>query len=148
MLWTRLSATEPDLGELAPVLASKPQELLGSTVKELIALFGPPDEVFAHRGLKPEEDTVVFFYQNSRCYFFFYGSSVWAIRLDHKTSISLLGLKMAMPKQDILAILKLPYQEVSGSLIFVLPEEAFPVRLRLYFENGLLKDAYLYRGDF
>jgi len=148
MLWAMLSATEPDLKEVATVLACKPQKLLGIKVKELVTLFGSPDEVLSHRGLKPEEDNVVFFYQNYRCYFFLYGSRVWAIRLDHKSSISLLGLKMAMLKQDVLASLKLPYQEVDNSLVFVLPEEVFPLRLRLYFENELLKDAYLYRGDF
>ncbi len=45
------------------------------------------------------------------------------------------------------ALLGPPMREIGDSLVYHLEDRGYPVRLRLYFREGLLADAYCYRGD-
>ena len=81
-------------------------------------------------------------------YLFWYGSRVWQVRLDKRYEEDLDGFPLGLPKEDILARLGDPYYSDDESFVYVLPDQGYPVRLRLFFGDNLVTDLYIYRGDF
>jgi len=120
---------------------------LGLDLKAIFIILGVPQEIFSYRGDKEEYDDVVFYYDN-HLYLFWFQNRVWVIRVDERFTESFLGIHMGMPKKEVINIINRPYKELEDSLIFFLKDQGYPVRLRLFFENESLTDAYLFRGDF
>ena len=134
----------PEVG-LSPDLAS----LLGLTIAEIFDLMGPPSEIFSLRGGKEAEDLVVFFYDN-RIYLFWYLDRVWQIRADSFFEGKVFSFVMGSQKDDIVKELGPPAFSDDASCIYNITVPGFihPVRGRFFFENNLLHDFYLFRGDF
>ena len=120
--------------------------LVGLTVPEALERFGAPAEVFAARGAEPWQDDVVFYYPPG-FYLFWYQNRVWQARVDDSFEGTFLNLSMGRSREQVLAALGPPMREVGDSLVYHLEDRGYPVRLRLYFRDGILADAYCYRGD-
>jgi len=120
---------------------------LGMDLETVYKEFGVPQEVFCYRADKNEDDNVVFYYKN-HIYLFWFENRVWVVRFDKRFESEFLGLKMGMPREQVLEILGNKFKEADDSLVFYLPDQGFPVRLRLFFKENMLFDAYVYRGDY
>jgi hypothetical protein len=128
-------------------------DYVGLTLQEAYEILGVPEEVFPFRGAEVWQDNVVFYY-NNHIYLFWYGNRVWQVRLDKRYEGNL-GPRgdpeiffMGMERGLVRALLGEPFAEDEVSSIYLLPDQGYPVRLRLFFESGVLTDLYLYRGDF
>jgi hypothetical protein len=124
-----------------------PSELLGLTLDEAYRTFGAPASVFPLRGGESWQDDVVFFYP-SRLYLFWYRDRVWQVRLDSRFSGTALGCTIGMKRIEVDAVLGAPALEEAGWAVYLLPDRGYPVRARLQFTDGLLRDLYVYRADF
>ncbi|MBN1798622.1 MAG: hypothetical protein JW822_08585 [Spirochaetales bacterium] len=120
---------------------------LGMDLETVYKKFGVPQEVFCYRADKKEDDNVVFYYKD-HIYLFWFENRVWVVRFDERFKHEFLGIKMGMPREQILEILGDKFKETEDSLVFYLPDQGFPVRLRLFFKENMLFDAYVYRGDY
>jgi len=120
--------------------------LVGLSLPEAFERFGVPQEVFSSRGAEPWQDDVVFFYP-ANLYLFWFQNRVWQVRVDARFGGSFLNLAMGRSREEVLAALGAPLRELEGSLVYHLEDRGYPVRLRLYFQDGVLTDAYCYRGD-
>ena len=123
--------------------------LVGLTLPEAFQLFGAPEQVFAARGQESWQDDVVFYYPG-HLYLFWYQNRVWQARVDEHHAGGFLasgGLAMGRSREEVLGLLGPPMRELGESLVYHLEDRGYPVRLRLYFREGLLADAYCYRGD-
>jgi hypothetical protein len=121
-------------------------ELVGLTLAEALERLGAPAEVSTVRGEEAWQDDVVFFYPR-HLYLFWYQNRVWQARLDDRYEGRFLGLGMGASRAEVLAALGSPMKELEGSLVYQLEDRGYPVRLRLYFEEERLVDAYCYRAD-
>jgi hypothetical protein len=64
-----------------------------------------------------------------------------------KAAAAVKALVMGRSRDQVLTVLGPPMREIDGSLVYHLEDRGYPVRLRLYFRDGRLVDAYCYRGD-
>ena len=149
----RAPAQEPAQQEPSQPAATSPgldlPALVGLTPPEAFQLFGAPEQVYAARGEESWQDDVVFYYPG-HLYLFWYQNRVWQARVDERFSGSFLASKtlaMGAGRTEVLALLGPPMRELGDSLVYHLEDRGYPVRLRLYFREGLLADAYCYRGD-
>jgi hypothetical protein len=136
-----------------------PLGLIGMSLAEAYAALGSPAEVLTHRGTESWQDDVVFYYP-AHLYLFWYRNRVWQVRADTKYADAFLGLRMGWTREEVTAALGRPSQELADSTLIFLPDAsllvgpdgrsrgAFPLRLRVFFQDGKLTDAYLYRADF
>jgi len=136
-----------------PLLA-QPTELeddaapyLGLGLAEALARFGVPDTVFAVRGAEAWQDDVVFSYASGLSLFWF-GDRLWQIRFAAPYAGSIYGLSIGDPADRARSSLGEPYDAPEGELVYRLPYQGYPVRLRLVVKEGRFADAYLYRADF
>jgi hypothetical protein len=150
-LW--LAAAAAAAQEPVPPAPASPEldlpALVGLTLPESIQRFGAPEQVFAARGEESWQDDVVFFYP-AHLYLFWYQNRVWQARVDERYAGSFLAsraLAMGRSREEVLGLLGPPMREFGDSLVYHLEDRGYPVRLRLYFREGLLADAYCYRGD-
>jgi hypothetical protein len=123
--------------------------VVGLTLAEAFERFGAPQRVFADRGEEGWQDDVVFFYPG-HLYLFWYQDRVWQARVDEHYAGGFLAaraLVMGARREEVLGLLGPPMRELDDSLVYHLEDRGYPVRLRLYFREGLLADAYCYRGD-
>jgi hypothetical protein len=123
--------------------------LVGLTLAEALGRLGAPERVFCARGPESWQDDVVFYYP-AHLYLFWYQDRVWQARVDERHTGGFLAspaLAMGARREDALAVLGPPLRELEDSLVYHLEDRGYPVRLRLYFREGRLADAYCYRGD-
>jgi len=149
--------------------------LVGLTLPQTFELLGAPEQMFSARGEEGWQDDVVFYYP-SHLYLFWYRNRVWQARVDeHYLGYFLAGgakpgmeagakpgmeagakpgmeagakaLAMGRSREEVLAALGPPMREIDNSLVYHLEDRGYPVRLRLYFRDGQLADAYCFRGD-
>jgi hypothetical protein len=123
--------------------------LVGLTLAEALGKLGAPEQVFCARGAESWQDDVVFYYP-AHLYLFWYQDRVWQARVDGRYAGGFLAspaLAMGAKREEALAALGPPLREVGDSLVYHLEDRGYPVRLRLYFREGRLADAYCYRGD-
>jgi len=123
--------------------------LVGLTLPEAFRLFGAPQQVYPARGEDSGQDDVVFYYPG-HLYLFWYQNRVWQARVDEHHAGGFLAsgpLAMGRSREEVLSLLGPPMRALGESLVYHLEDRGYPVRLRLYFREGLLADAYCYRGD-
>jgi len=160
-LWLTAAAAQAQVPSLpqpgtSPPLAPDPATagldlpaLVGLTLSEALEKFGAPQQVFCARGPEGWQDDVVFYYPG-HLYLFWYQDRVWQARVDEHHSEGFLAsraLAMGLGREEVLAVLGPPMRELGDSLVYHLEDRGYPVRLRLYFREGKLADAYCYRGD-
>lgn len=122
-------------------------EIVGMELEKAYKDFGAPAEVFTVRGEDEWQDDVVFYY-DSHFYLFWFENRVWQVRVDNRYPGDFFKLKMTNSEAEVIAELGVPFKRVGNSLFYDLQDRAYPLRLRLSFDNGLLVDAYCYRSDF
>jgi len=122
-------------------------EILGMELETAYKDFGAPAEVFTVRGEEGWQDDVVFYY-DSHFYLFWFENRVWQVRVDNRYTGEFLKLIMGNSEAEVIARLGVPFKREGNSLFYNLQDHAYPLRLRLSFDNGLLVDAYCYRSDF
>jgi hypothetical protein len=141
---------QPALDPLTPAQpALDLAAIVGLTLGEAFERLGAPQQVFADRGEESWQDDVVFFYPG-HLYLFWYQDRVWQARVDEHHAGGFLAaraLAMGARREEVLGLLGPPMRELGDSLVYHLEDRGYPVRLRLYFREGLLADAYCYRGD-
>jgi hypothetical protein len=135
------------LTQIPPTNDQNSLQWLGMDLETVYKEFGVPQEVFCYRAEKKQDDNVVFYYEN-HIYLFWFENRVWVVRFDERFKHEFLGIKMGMPRERVLDILGDKFKQTDDSLIFYLPDQGFPVRLRLFFKENMLFDAYIYRGDY
>jgi len=138
----------PPAAEPAPAGVDLPA-LVGLTLPEALARLGAPAQVFCARGAESWQDDVVFYYP-AHLYLFWYQDRVWQARVDEEHPggfLAATALAMGSSREEVLAALGPPMRELGDSLVYHLEDRGYPVRLRLYFREGRLADAYCYRGD-
>jgi hypothetical protein len=123
--------------------------LVGLTLEQAFQRLGAPQRLFCARGQESWQDDVVFYYPG-HLYLFWYQDRVWQARVDEGHEGGFLAareLAMGARREEVLAALGPPMRELGDSLVYHLEDRGYPVRLRLYFREGRLADAYCYRGD-
>ena len=121
--------------------------IIGMDLDTAFRKLGPPAEVFAVRGEQAWQDDVVFYYERS-FYLFWYQNRVWQVRLDQRYPGEFFALKMGLAKEEVAARIGKPLKDLQDSFLYNLEDRGYPLRLRIFFEQGLLSDLYCYRGDF
>ena len=115
--------------------------------KEVCALFGAPDELFVHRGATADEDDVVFY--RDGLYLFWFENRLWQLRADGNAAITLGGVAAGESRAAVSRRLGEPVHREGASDFFELRRRAYPVRLRVVFDDeDRVVDRYLYRGDY
>ena len=122
-------------------------KIVGMELEKAYKELGAPAEVFTVRGEEEWQDDVVFYY-DSHFYLFWFENRVWQVRVDNRYPGDFFKLKMGNSEAEVIAGLGVPFKRVGTSLFYNLQDRAYPLRLRLSFDNGLLVDAYCYRSDF
>jgi hypothetical protein len=120
--------------------------IVGINLAQAGERYGTPAHVFVVRGDEPWQDDVVFRYA-SGLYLFWYEDTVWQVRLDLHFTGEFLQLRMGASREQVRELLGKPWGEEEDALVYDLEDRGYPLRLRLYFDNDLLMDAYCYRGD-
>jgi hypothetical protein len=120
--------------------------LVGLTLEEAHQRLGVPDQVYALRGEDRSQDDVVYYYEN-HLYLFWFQNRVWQVRADGRFGGRVFSLPMRASRKRVLEVLGEPILEFPDSLVFHIEDRGYPVKARLYFEEGLLSDVYVFRGD-
>lgn len=132
----------------AIVVPEDPGILLGLNPAQAIERFGSPLSVFAIRGEAAWQDDVVFDYGGGFSLFMF-KDRVWQIRVAEPYADPILGFVVGSSKERAASSLGTPSLSVEGAYEWVLPGEAWPVRLRgIVDESGIIREVYIYRADF
>ena len=135
-------------GTVAMVLPADPAGLLGLSPALAIERFGPPARVFAVRGAEPWQDDVVFDYAGGFSLFLF-RDRVWQVRIGEAHAAPVFGFVVGLSIERAIAILGAPNRELPGAYEWVLPGDAWPVRLRGVVDaTGSIHELYVYRADF
>jgi hypothetical protein len=143
-----LPAQAGSTGAFAVVLPADPSELLGISPALAIERFGPPAKVFPVRGTEPWQDDVVFDYAGGFSLFLF-RDRVWQVRIVEAHAAPVFGFVVGTVAERAAAILGAPDRELPGAYEWVLPGDAWPVRLRGVVDaTGSIHELYVYRADF
>jgi hypothetical protein len=136
------------VGSAGAELPADPAGLLGFNPAQAIGRFGPPDRVFAVRGAEAWQDDVVFEY-NGGYSLFLYKDRVWQVGIKEGYKGPVLGFIVGSKAERAASILGSPDLELPGAYEWVLPGEAWPVRLRGVVDAaGSIYELYVYRADF
>jgi hypothetical protein len=145
--FAQAGAVQPAPGP-AIALPEDPATLLGLSPAEAIARFGPPTAVFAVRGEEAWQDDVVFDYGGGFSLFLF-RDRVWQVRIAEPYALPVFGFTVGATPERAASSLGSPSLALEGSYEWVLPGEAWPVRLRgLVDPGGAIREVYVYRADF
>jgi hypothetical protein len=120
---------------------------LGLSLAEAFETFGLPRQVSSVRGEEPWQDDVVFEYEDDVS-LFWYRDRVWQIRFGPGFRGKFSNFIMGSSRQDVLSALGEPLRKEDDWFLYHFAGQGYPLRLRLFFGEGGLEDAYLYRGDF
>lgn len=115
--------------------------------EEALEVLGAPDRLLVVRGPDEALDDVVFFYEPG-FHLFWYEDRVWQVRLDARHQGRVEGIELGWTPDQVRAVLGAPDFVLHDSIIYELPDRGYPVRMRLFFDEGRLFDLYVYRGDF
>ncbi len=132
---------------LSNPLEMRETELLGMTIGESRERLPEPSRMFSIRGAADWQDDVVFFYADYS-YQYWYKDRVWQIRYDYRYEGEIAGVRMGMTVDEATEILSAPHFTGTSSIYYNLADRGYPARMRLYFDDGILHDVYIYRSDF
>jgi len=125
--------------------------IIGFSIDQLIKKYGSPYEVFPLREDDAWMDNVVFYYNKSNKYFFLFQNRVWQLRFDYRSKDIILGYKINQEKKSILSIInknEINLLHSKDEIVYDLPYQKVPIRVRLIFKDDKLDDIYIYRSDF
>ncbi|MCX7788419.1 MAG: hypothetical protein N2442_12080 [Spirochaetes bacterium] len=141
-----LTANPAQWGRMDPNTL-EPETLLGMTLEEGFQRFGPPQQVGTVRGTEPWQDDVLFIYSQGVSLFWFQ-DRVWQIRLSASFPGKVRGIQIGDSRDRVVEILGFPYYTEKDWILYHFEGPSYPIRLRVFFREGLVEDMYLYRGDF
>jgi len=121
--------------------------LLGLSIADVLGRWGAPQSVFSVRGEEAWQDDVAFRYAEGFT-FFLYGERLWQLRLSAPYAGSAYGLFLGDSLDKACSLLGEPLERSADRLVYRMPYQGYPVRLRLDLTDGKLSDIYLYRADF
>lgn len=133
--------------ETGPAIGDDPATILGLSVSEVLGRWGPPQSVFSVRGEEAWQDDVAFRYAEGFT-LFLYGEKLWQLRLSAPYAGSAYGLFLGDSFDKAYSLLGEPHERSGDRLVYRMPYQGYPVRLRLDLTDGKLSDIYLYRADF
>lgn len=129
-------------------LPDEPATLLGLNPEQAINRFGAPAKVYAVRGAEAWQDDVVFEY-NEGFSLFLYMEHVWQIRITESYQYPVYGFLPGSTVDRISASIGSPSRDLGDFYEWILPGEAWPVRMRAIKGNkDLIRELYVYRADF
>ncbi len=141
-----LLANPAQVGRMDPNTL-EPETLLGMTLEEGFQRLGPPHQVGTVRGSEPWQDDVLFIYPLGVSLFWFQ-DRVWQIRLSAPFPGKVRGIQIGDSRDQVIGVLGPPYYTEKDWVLYHFEGPAYPIRLRIFFREGLVEDMYLYRGDF
>jgi hypothetical protein len=123
-------------------LPQDPVQLIGLSLEALITRYGPPQSVYAVRGLEEWQDDVVFVYNDWDLYI--YRDRVWQLGLK-----SVYGISLGDPQGVAALVLGEEVRGFEGYLLYTLPSRSWPLQMRMNLdERGRISAIYMYRSDF
>jgi hypothetical protein len=133
-------------GAAAPVRSQSGREepftLIGLSLTEVLARFGPPQAVYPVRGLAEWQDDVVFEYEDQDLYV--YRDRIWQLGL--KTAC---GISLGDTRQLVLLIFGEKARIFPGYILVSLPESSWPLCLRVNLDSqDKVSGLFIYRSDF
>lgn len=147
-LFAQSPGPSPGLPSQAPVIIlDDPAPLLGMTLGEAWARFGPPVKVAALRGDSPWQDDVAFVYSSGYA-LSWAGDRLWQIHFSQGYAGSVYGIFLGDGAEKLVSTLGTPYFSSETSLVFRLAWKGFPVRLRASLSQAKVSDLFVYRADF
>jgi hypothetical protein len=138
VLWSQDAAAPMD-----PQSQEDPSALIGLTLEALITRFGPPQSVYALRGLENWQDDVVFVYPLGDFYVF--RDRVWQLGLQ-----SAYGIRVGDPRAAAELALGDGAENFEDHILLSLPGKGWPLafRVNLSAEGGGVSALFVYRPDF
>jgi hypothetical protein len=129
-----------------------PAALIGLTLEALVNRFGPPQSVYALRGLEEWQDDVVFVYPQGDFYVF--RDRVWQIGLK-----SAYGIRIGDPRSAVELALGDKAEGLGDHVLVSLPERGWPLMFRVNLagstvagsaggRGGTVSALFVYRPDF
>ena len=132
-----LHAQRPSVG-----VAIDPVSMIGTTLDELLGLFGTPDSVYAVRGLEEWQDDVVFVYPHGDYYV--YGNRVWQLSIA-----SAGGINIGDTRAVVALVLDTKVEFHFDSAFYFLDDGDWPLMIRYDFDrDGKVRVIFIYRTDF
>ncbi|GAB4222580.1 MAG: hypothetical protein Kow009_14480 [Spirochaetales bacterium] len=144
---TPASAREEPEAEPEPEPEPEPETLLGLTLEQAFERLGPPHQVGVVRGSEPWQDDVLFIYPKGLSLFWFQ-DRVWQVRFSPPFTGDVRGIRIGDTRDHVLELLGNPYFSENDWILYHFAGSSYPIRLRVFFREGLVEDMYLYRGDF
>jgi hypothetical protein len=121
--------------------ANDPASLVGVSLRDLIAMFGVPQSVYATRGPNTWQDDVVFAYGDWE--FYIYRDRVWQISLK-----AAYGIKIGERREVIPLVLGNGVQVYEGFTLYTYSNRSWPVTIRFNVDqNGFVSAVFIYRAD-
>jgi hypothetical protein len=119
-----------------------PVQLIGLSLEALISRCGPPQSVYAVRGIEEWQDDVVFVYNDWDLYI--YRDRVWQLGLK-----SVYGISLGAPQGVAPLVLGEAVRSFEGYLLYTLPSRSWPLQMRMNLDDrGRVSAIYIYRSDF
>ena len=128
-------------------IGADPAGLLGLGLPEAVGRLGLPESVYAVRGEEPWQDDVAFRYAEGFT-LFLYDDRLWQLRFSAPYADPVYGLYVGDAADKAYSLMGEPYERGENELVYRMPYQGYPVRLRLDLKEGKLADIYLYRADF
>jgi hypothetical protein len=118
-----------------------PASLIGTSLRDLIAIFGVPQSVSAARGANPWQDDAVFAYGDWE--FYIYKDRVWQIGLK-----SAYRIKVGDRRDVVPLVLGEGVQTYDAYMLFAYSNRSWPINLRFNTDrNGLVSAIFIFRAD-
>lgn len=141
-----LVANPTQMGKIDP-RTLEPETLLGMTLEDACNRFGAPHQVGVVRGSEPWQDDVLFIYPEGIGLFWFQ-DRVWQLRLSAPFTGRVRGIQIGDSRDQVSEVIGPPYYIETDWNLYHFEGPSYPIRLRVFFKEGLVEDMYLYRGDF
>jgi hypothetical protein len=134
--------TNPSAPGSGSPLPQDPVLLIGLSLEALISRYGPPQSVYAVRGLEEWQDDVVVVYNDWDLYI--YRDRVWQLSLK-----SVYGISLGDPRGVVALVLGEEVRSFEGYLLYTLPSRSWPLQMRMNLDDsGRISAMYMYRSDF
>jgi hypothetical protein len=121
--------------------AADPAACIGLSLEDLLGRYGPPQSVYAARGLEEWQDDVVFSYPWADLYV--YRDHVWQAAVQ-----AVFGVRVGDPRAAVLLVLGDEAADYGTDLRYTLEGYAWPMTLRCNLDGeGKVAAIFIYRSD-